>query len=92
MANLLNSGIIPMTFIHESDYDKIDMGDILKIDNIRKQIQQCRDSKSCVSTVSIIKNGIKSKSFKVNLTLSKRQLEIILAGGLLNYTKANQLN
>lgn len=34
MANLINSGILPMTFADEADYDKIDMMDTLVIDNL----------------------------------------------------------
>ena len=38
MANLINSGIIPMTFENEGDYDEIDMGDEIVIENIIDQI------------------------------------------------------
>jgi len=39
MANLINSGIIPMTFENEADYDEIDMDDELVIENAREQIK-----------------------------------------------------
>lgn len=79
MANLINSGIVPMTFENEGDYDGIDMGDNLVIENI---IEQIKDGKRL-----IMKNKTKNKDIPVNVELSKRQVEIILAGGLINYTK-----
>ncbi|TYQ16412.1 UNVERIFIED_CONTAM: aconitase [Acetivibrio alkalicellulosi] len=79
MANLINSGIIPMTFVNEEDYDQIDMGDEIVIEDATKQIK----SRSNV----IIKNVTKNKEIPVSVTLSDRQVEIILAGGLLNYTR-----
>ncbi|HHV28844.1 aconitate hydratase [Acetivibrio mesophilus] len=79
MANLINSGIIPMTFENEADYDEIDMGDELVIENARDQIKN--------GSSIVVKNVTKGKDIKVNVSLSERQVEMILAGGLLNYTR-----
>jgi len=79
MANLINSGIIPMTFENEADYDEIDMDDELVIENAREQIKN--------GSSIVVKNVTKGKDIKVNVALSQRQVEIILAGGLLNYTR-----
>ncbi|HHW48100.1 MAG TPA: aconitate hydratase [Clostridiaceae bacterium] len=79
MANLINSGIIPMTFVNESDYDEIENGDELLLDNAREQIKSGNEL--------VIHNKTKNKDIKVRVTLSERQVEIILAGGLLNYTR-----
>jgi len=79
MANLINSGIIPMTFVNESDYDEIENGDELLLDNAREQIKN--------GSELVIHNKTKNKDIKVKVTLSERQVEIILAGGLLNYTR-----
>ncbi|AUG58344.1 aconitate hydratase [Acetivibrio saccincola] len=79
MANLINSGIIPMTFENEGDYDEIDMGDEIVIENIIDQIKS--------GSRLIVKNKTKNKDIPVNVSLSERQVEIILAGGLINYTK-----
>jgi aconitate hydratase len=81
MANLINSGIIPMTFVDEADYDSIGEGDEIVIENAREQIKNGKEL--------IVKNRTKNKDFKVNVALSGRQVEIILAGGLLNYTRKN---
>ncbi|HOJ09573.1 MAG TPA: aconitate hydratase [Clostridiales bacterium] len=79
MANLINSGILPMTFVEEKDYENIDMDDDLVLENAREQVKN--------GPVLLITNKTKGKEIKVRVALSERQIEIILAGGLLNYTK-----
>ena len=78
-ANLINFGIVPLTFITESDFDKIDSGDELQIPNIRVAISENKPL--------IIKNITKKKKFGVNYKLSERQRNTILAGGMLSYIK-----
>jgi len=79
MANLINSGILPMTFADEADYDRIGQGDIIVLENARKQIK--------AGNGLILTNKRDGTKIKVNIALSDRQIDIILAGGLLNYTK-----
>lgn len=81
MANLINAGIIPMTFANESDYDRIDMSDVLKIDNVKTQIEN--------GEVIKVTNVTKGFDFDVIVNFSQRQKDMIFAGGLLNYTKKN---
>ena len=81
MANLINSGIIPMVFEDEKDYDLIDINDELVVENARQQI--------ITGNELIIKNITKDTAFKVKVLLSERQVNMILAGGLLNYTREN---
>jgi aconitate hydratase len=78
-ANLINFGIIPLTFKTESDYDEIEAGDEIQIPNIRKVISK--------NAPLIVKNITKKKDFEVNYELSERQRNIILAGGMLSYIK-----
>ncbi len=78
-ANLINFGIIPLTFKTESDYDGIESGDEIQIPNIRKVISK--------NEPLIVKNLTKKKDFEVNYKLSERQRNIILAGGMLSYIK-----
>lgn len=78
-ANLINSGILPLTFVDEADYDRISQGDKLVIKNA---VQQIKDGDEIVVT-----NVTKNFDIKVKLSLSPRLKEVILAGGLLNYTK-----
>ena len=79
MANLINSGILPMTFADEADDDKIDMMDTLVIDNLLDSVKN--------DNSLIVKNVTKGTEFKVNFALSDRQRDIMALGGLLNYTK-----
>ncbi|MCL5045781.1 MAG: aconitate hydratase [Actinobacteria bacterium] len=78
-ANLVNFGILPLTFVNEADYDGIAQGDQLLIENSASQIRG--------GEVLTVKNLTKGTSFQVKHGLSGRQIDIILAGGLLNYTK-----
>ena len=79
MANLINAGIVPLTFVNEADYDKIDQMDEIKIENIGKQI--------AAGNVLKATNVTKGFDFEVNADFSERQKEMLYAGGLLNYTK-----
>ncbi len=81
MANLINAGIIPMTFVNESDYDKIDQMDELKMTNLKAVMSS--------ETELTVTNVTKGFDFKVKIDLSERQREMLIAGGLLNYTKEN---
>ncbi len=81
MANLINAGIIPMTFENESDYDRVSQDDELKIENVKSQIE-------AGNTVKVT-NVTKDFDFNVNVNFSQRQKDMIFAGGLLNYTKQN---
>lgn len=80
-ANLINAGIIPLTFENESDYDKIEQGDELSIENVREQIAS--------SETVTVKDVTKGFTFNAKADFSKRQRDMLLAGGLLNYTKQN---
>jgi aconitate hydratase len=82
MANLINSGILPMTFVNEADYDRIANGDILVLENAREQIKTGNDL--------VLKNKTANTEIKVKTALSGRQVDIMLAGGLLNYTRAGK--
>ncbi len=81
MANLINAGIIPLTFADEADYDRISQEDELRISNLHTDILSA--NKLTVTNVSC------GFDFKVKLDLSARQREMLKAGGLLNYTREN---
>ncbi|HOO25740.1 MAG TPA: aconitate hydratase [Clostridiales bacterium] len=80
-ANLINAGIVPFTFENAEDYDKIDEMDDLEITDIKKALS----SKSTV----YLTNKTKNEKYELSYSFSDRQIEIIIAGGLLNYTKNN---
>ena len=81
-ANLINAGILPLTFVNESDYDNISEGDSLSIPNVRQLIADGKDD-------LVIINNTNGKEIPVKCELSGRTRDIILAGGLLDYTKQN---
>lgn len=79
-TNLVNFGILPLTFVDAKDYDKLNQDDILEIENAREQVMS--DGKKVT-----VKNATQGYEFEAEFDLSPRQLEILKAGGLLNYTK-----
>jgi aconitate hydratase len=78
-ANLINFGIVPLLFADEADYDRINQGDQIEIPNIREEI-----AKKSTLRARNVTNGFE---FEVKHALTDRQIEIILAGGRLAYTK-----
>jgi aconitate hydratase len=79
-ANLINFGILPLTFANEADYDTINAQDKIEIRDIKAAL-----SKSTDLVLTISASG---KTVAVNYSLSRRQRDILLAGGMLNYTRA----
>ena len=77
-ANLINSGILPLTFENETDYEKIDLGDELALEGIREKIMNGE-------TVTL-KNKTKGMEIPLVSDFSDRQKALLAAGGLLNYT------
>ncbi|MBR6242909.1 MAG: aconitate hydratase, partial [Ruminococcus sp.] len=79
-ANLINAGILPLTFVNEADYDKISQGDELELADVRKAVA---DGKSELTVV----NKTTGAEIPVLCELSGRTKDIMLAGGLLDYTR-----
>ncbi len=80
VANLVNAGILPFTFKNENDYDKINQGDELELPQIREKLKN-NDS-------IILKNITKGEEYELNSDhLSERQRDMLLCGGLLDYTR-----
>ena len=78
--NLINFGIIPMTFVNVEDYDKISERDELIIENVREDLLD-GDEFLTLNNVS------KGDKYEIKHGLTMRQINIILAGGLLNYIR-----
>ena len=80
VANLVNAGILPFTFKNEADYDKIAQGDELALPEIRERL---RSNESIV-----LKNITKGEEYELDSShLSERQRDMLLCGGLLDYTR-----
>jgi aconitate hydratase len=78
-ANLLNFGILPLTFVSPADYDSISQGDMLEVPDLKQVLKGDHPFP--------VKDVTTGKSVQVVHGLTARQKEIVLAGGLLNYTK-----
>lgn len=78
-SNLINAGILPLTFKNEADYDKIEQGDTLFLPDVRKAV--------AAGLPIIVKNVTKGIEIPVDCDLSGRSKDILLSGGLLSYTK-----
>lgn len=81
LANLVNFGLLPLVFDDKSDYDKIDEMDELKIENVDSLYN---------SFDLTIENVTKKETYKVHAPISKEDVEILMAGGALNYIRNQQ--
>ncbi|MCQ2435070.1 MAG: aconitate hydratase [Oscillospiraceae bacterium] len=79
-ANLINAGILPLTFVNEADYDKIAQGDQLVLADIRKAVEEGKTELTVV-------NKTNGAEIPVLCELTGRTKDIMLAGGLLDYTR-----
>ena len=79
VANLINAGILPLTFKNEADYDRISLMDDIVLPDVRACLEQGKDV--------TLENRTTGESFPLNAAFSRRQGEMLLAGGLLDYTR-----
>ncbi|PAV30511.1 aconitate hydratase [Virgibacillus profundi] len=77
--NLVNFGVLPLTFVNEEDYDLLEQGDILEASGLRSKVVAGNEF-----TLSV--KG-KNQLIKVRHALSERQIEIMLKGGIINWVK-----
>lgn len=80
--NLVNFGILPLEFIDIADYDKIEQGDEVSFRNLREDVQNRKE----IEVVVKKKSGGEA-SFKTRHSLSDRQINILLKGGIINEFK-----
>jgi aconitate hydratase len=79
-ANLINAGILPLTFVNEADYDKINQGDEIVLADVRADVE------ADMSKLTVV-NKTTGAEIPVLCELTGRTKDIILAGGLLDYTR-----
>ena len=79
-ANLINAGILPLTFVNEADYEKIGQGDEIAIENVKESVLADKSELTLV-------NKTTGAEIPVLCELTGRTKDIILAGGLLDYTR-----
>ena len=80
VANLINAGILPLTFANPDDYDSLTQGSKLAFQNLKEGIATGKVMMTDKTT---------GKEMILTCDFTKRQQEILLCGGLLNYTKEN---
>ena len=78
-ANLVNASILPLNFVNADDYDKISVGDELLLPEIKAELKASKEI--------TLKNITKNEEYKLICDVSERQIDILTAGGLLDYTK-----
>ena len=78
-ANLVNASILPLNFVNEEDYDRISVGDELVLPEIKAELKAGKEI--------TLKNITKNEEYRLICDVSERQIDILTAGGLLDYTK-----
>jgi aconitate hydratase len=78
-SNLINCGILPLTFKDEKEFERVDQGDQLRVERVRSRLQ--------VNGSLTVQNVTQGREFEVLHGLNQREMDILLAGGLLNYTR-----
>ena len=77
IANLINFGIVPLTFRNEGGYEEVRIGDEIEIPGIRRRLERGEEL--------VLVNKTRKREIPLAHSLSDRQREILLAGGTLNY-------
>ena len=78
VANLINAGIMPLTFKNPDDYDKLNQGDKLTLTDVFSGMDKGEIT---------LKDETTGESFPLSCSFTERQKAILKAGGLLEYTK-----
>jgi aconitate hydratase len=78
----VNFGILPITFANEADYGALEQGDEWSVTGLRDAIR--------AGNTITIRNVTKQRDIVFRHNLTPRQVEIVLAGGLLNHIKASE--
>ena len=79
VANLINAGILPLTFAKEADYDRVSMWDSLRLPGVRQRLKN--------GEALVLENKTTGETIELSSRFSQRQTDILLAGGLLDYTR-----
>jgi aconitate hydratase len=77
--NLINFGVLPLTFTDPAAYGDMQTGDVLRLSDLRRALIEGREL--------VVENLTRQRSFRVHHFLSERQVRVILSGGLINWMK-----
>jgi aconitate hydratase len=81
-ANLVNFGLLPLTFVDPAEFDRVDPGDELVAEGVHAGIEGGRIT---------VRNATKGTTFETEIDLTPRERELLMAGGVLPYTKERGL-
>lgn len=77
--NLVNFGLVPLEFTDKADYERINPDDVITLDGIREAL---------ASGVAVeARNETRGESYGLTHSLSERQIEVLMAGGLIRYIR-----
>ncbi len=79
--NLVNFGVLPLSFADAANYDTLEQGDVLTLEDLRESLTKSDTLEAKVG---------KKKPLKLKHQLSPRQIEVLLAGGLINWMRERQ--
>ncbi len=79
--NLVNFGILPLTFVDESDYAAIEQGDELALPDVREEVR--------AGTEVTVENRTRDRTFTARHEMSDRQVEMMLAGSLISFFRSS---
>lgn len=79
--NLINFGILPLVFVNEKEYEMVEQGDELEIENVVDLLKSGKETLT-------VRNITKGTKFEVKHGLTRTQIDMVLAGGKLNLIKA----
>jgi len=82
--NLTNFGVLPIVFDDESEYDRLDLQDIVQIVGLREQARN--------GARVVVENVTRQRQFDTHHDLSQRQIDVLLAGGLINAVKQRRVS
>jgi aconitase A len=77
--NLINFGVLPLTFVDLADYDGIQVGDVLRLTDLRRVLTEGDEL--------VVENVRRQYQFRVRHSMSPRQVRFLLRGGLINWMK-----
>ena len=78
--NLVNFGVLPLTLVDEPEYDRLAPGDILEVTDLHRSLAAGPEVR--------LENVTKGYRFSARHELSEREVEVLLAGGLINWVRA----
>ena len=77
--NLINFGVLALTFVDAADYDGIQADDVLRLTNLRRVL--------VTGGELVVENVTRQRKFQVRHFMSPRQVQFLLRGGLINWMK-----